>query len=236
MTSTENDMTHRSHHRFRTAARTARRAAGLLLLATLPALAQRPAVVDLRPNGGETYDAGSTLDVAWNPSLVRGSVAVEVWNARLGTWTVASAGTAASSGTYRWRIPDGFAGDACRVRVGPADSHSGGLCSEGFFSIADAEPPPHGERANASDPVAMETYPNPFNPSTTFRYTAVDRGMTISVYDPDGRRVAELRDAGNGTGERRCLVFDAAGLPSGTYAYRYRYGRYSGTGTIVLVK
>ena len=67
-------------------------------------------------------------------------------------------------------------------------------------------------------------YPNPFNPTTTIRYSVGRAGMTtIKVFDLMGREVATLvnehLDIGNYTTE-----FDGSNLPSGTYVYVLRSG------------
>jgi hypothetical protein len=62
-----------------------------------------------------------------------------------------------------------------------------------------------------------QNYPNPFNPSTTIRFSVPERSsVTLTVNDMLGREMATLV---NGTVESGVhqVVFDAAGLPSGSY-------------------
>jgi hypothetical protein len=62
-------------------------------------------------------------------------------------------------------------------------------------------------------------YPNPFNPSTTVRYTVPEAGtVTMLVFDVLGRKVASL-DGGFQTPGVRQLEFNAGHLSSGTYFY-----------------
>lgn len=63
-------------------------------------------------------------------------------------------------------------------------------------------------------------YPNPFNPSTTIRYTLPARmKVTLSVYYILGRKVATLAEGTQPPGLRQ-VRFDGAHLASGFYFYR----------------
>ena len=63
-------------------------------------------------------------------------------------------------------------------------------------------------------------YPNPFNPTTTIAFSLpASSQVTMVVYDMLGRSVRTLIDGTVAAG-RNEVVFDAAGLPTGTYLYR----------------
>jgi hypothetical protein len=81
-----------------------------------------------------------------------------------------------------------------------------------------------------------ESYPNPFNPTTTLRFSLPETmPVTLRVYDLQGRAVATLvegvREAGTHT-----VQFDGTHLASGTYLYRLEAGAYSQTKRFTLVK
>ena len=44
--------------------------------------------------------------------------------------------------------------------------------------------------------------------------------MTLSVYDVQGRRVAQVLDGAERSAGRHVVPFDASGLASGSYLYR----------------
>ncbi len=88
-------------------------------------------------------------------------------------------------------------------------------------------------------PVSHElfrVYPNPFNPSTAINYQlSAFSYVTLTVYDLQGREVAELvndwRDAGYHE-----VTFDASDLSSGVYFYRMTTGSFEASRKMVLVK
>ena len=81
-----------------------------------------------------------------------------------------------------------------------------------------------------------QNFPNPFNPSTTIRYSITTPDIVrIKVYDILGREVKilvnELKQAG--TYE---IQFDASGLASGIYLYRIESGDFVQTKKMILLK
>ena len=79
-------------------------------------------------------------------------------------------------------------------------------------------------------------YPNPFNPTTTIRYSIPEQArVRLAVYDMLGREVKllvnEVREAGIYEVE-----FDAGSLATGTYLYRLETPAGSFVGRMILVK
>ncbi|NWF51286.1 MAG: T9SS type A sorting domain-containing protein [Ignavibacteriaceae bacterium] len=86
-----------------------------------------------------------------------------------------------------------------------------------------------------------QNYPNPFNPSTKIRYSIPSnvKGKTsnviLKVYDVLGNKVATLVDEYKTAGSYE-VDFDAAGLSSGVYFYKFTSGSYSLTKKMVLMR
>jgi photosystem II stability/assembly factor-like uncharacterized protein len=88
---------------------------------------------------------------------------------------------------------------------------------------AELPPPPPSVPDLASHPAQYalaESYPNPFNPSTTIRYTLGEPGeVSLRIYDLTGREVATLTSAVESAGEHQ-VSWNAAGMASGVYLCR----------------
>jgi predicted acyl esterase len=70
--------------------------------------------------------------------------------------------------------------------------------------------------------VLEQNFPNPFNPSTVFRFRIpVSSHVALKVYDVLGREVATLIDGRQQAGEKE-VSWNAGGMPSGVYFYRLR--------------
>lgn len=81
-----------------------------------------------------------------------------------------------------------------------------------------------------------QNMPNPFNPTTSIRYTVPQAGfVTLTVYDVMGHEVAtvvkEHQEASAYT-----ATFDGSGLASGIYFYRLQAGDYTAIRKMVLLK
>lgn len=66
-----------------------------------------------------------------------------------------------------------------------------------------------------------QNYPNPFNPSTSISYSIpAASNVTITVYDVNGRKVADLINNTSMSAGTHQVKFDATNLASGVYLYR----------------
>ena len=81
-----------------------------------------------------------------------------------------------------------------------------------------------------------EAYPNPFNPVTSFEYTMPEDGMVkVSVYDINGRQVAELAKGFKSAGSYQ-VVWDANDLSSGVYMINMISGDFAAVQKVMLIK
>lgn len=81
-----------------------------------------------------------------------------------------------------------------------------------------------------------QNFPNPFNPSTTIRYTIPENGLvTLKVFDVLGREVTtlinEVQNAGTHTAQ-----FRAKDMPTGMYLYTITADNFTSTKKMMLVK
>ncbi len=88
----------------------------------------------------------------------------------------------------------------------------------------------------ASGFVLYPNSPNPFNPTTVLSYgLQVPSFVNLSVYDVTGRKVAELVNGWEDAGIHK-VTFNASGLATGVYVYRFTAGEYQASGKMVLMK
>jgi len=82
----------------------------------------------------------------------------------------------------------------------------------------------------------LSVYPNPFNSSTSIRYSLAKAGeMEMTVYDIAGRAAVKLASGWRTEGEYQ-VGFDGDGLASGIYFVRLQAGDFAQTRKMALVK
>jgi hypothetical protein len=73
----------------------------------------------------------------------------------------------------------------------------------------------------------LDNYPNPFNPSTTIKYSInVSADVTLSVYNILGQTVSEMKQSNVPVGYNE-FKFNATGLSSGVYFYQLKVSNLS---------
>jgi hypothetical protein len=81
-----------------------------------------------------------------------------------------------------------------------------------------------------------QNFPNPFNPTTTIRYSLAKAArVELKLYDPTGRQVALLVDADQAAGIQE-VTLRADDLASGVYFYRLIAGDFRETRKMLLLK
>jgi hypothetical protein len=81
-----------------------------------------------------------------------------------------------------------------------------------------------------------QNFPNPFNPTTTIHFTVPKSDkVKLAIYDVNGKLVRELVKGAIPAGHHK-TTFDARGLVSGLYFYRFEAGSYISTRKMVLAK
>ncbi|MCX6641152.1 MAG: T9SS type A sorting domain-containing protein [bacterium] len=82
----------------------------------------------------------------------------------------------------------------------------------------------------------LGAFPNPFNPTTTIRFTLPQAAhVVLEVFDIHSRvaGVQHVEPLQSGAHE---IQFDGSGLPSGVYLYRLTTGENTASGKMVLLK
>ena len=150
-------------------------------------------------------------------------------------------------------VPTGAYTHTCNVGAFPVADASAGFDWEKSAAMAPGEPnvidwtteaefvaalgahtSPDGRRPTSFS--LQPAYPNPFNPSTTIRFSLPERAyVELKVFDRLGREVARLVDGTIEAG-RHEVLFNAPALPSGVYFARFSAGGFAQTQRLTLLK
>jgi len=112
-----------------------------------------------------------------------------------------------------------------------------------FLHVVGVLPPVPPDTERSSDdgmyPFVFEmkpNYPNPFNPTTTMKFSLDRFGPAkLTIFDTNGREITRLLDRPMHPG-RYSISFDATELPAGLYVYRLEQGTKTAVHKMVLVK
>ncbi|MDX1590711.1 MAG: T9SS type A sorting domain-containing protein [Balneolaceae bacterium] len=83
----------------------------------------------------------------------------------------------------------------------------------------------------------LQNFPNPFNPSTSIRYTlSTTSPVRVDIFNAAGRRVATLVEQQAQPAGEYVVPFDGSRLSSGVYFYRLQTQSFTQTRSMVLIK
>jgi hypothetical protein len=182
---------------------------------------QAPAIAILCPVQGDTI-RGDSVTVTWRAhdnDMILG-YRVEYYNNPDSGWLLLYEGPAPDSGSGRWPCPDpGNFG----LRISCVD-RSGNIGRDSVFvtrvavdGIVELIPEGFG---------MLQSYPNPFNPSTTIKYSIPQSShVRLEVFDLLGSRVAILIDKIQEAGTHQ-ETWTPDNLASGVYLYKIEAGNY----------
>ncbi|MBN2072171.1 MAG: right-handed parallel beta-helix repeat-containing protein [Candidatus Krumholzibacteriota bacterium] len=205
-----------------------------------------PVVTVTLPNGGEYFETGDPVNIAWIATDNIGVDSVSIWFSSNGgdDFELVAQGEDNDS-LYVWFAPSMVA-DSCLIRVVAFDSglNEGEDTSDDFFSVFD----PTGVGEDEEEPgtpvyaTALEqNYPNPFNGNTTIAYTLSERcDVELSIFDPAGRLVRTLEKVTREPG-RHFTAWDGKdgakrSVTSGVYFCRIKAGKFRQTRKIVYLR
>ncbi|MEX2189891.1 MAG: ice-binding family protein [Bacteroidota bacterium] len=209
---------------------------GIILATT--SITQNTGSIDgraLARDGGVTVSGSSVLPVQlttftatanqmnavlqWSTATELNNYGFEIERRQSGPWAnvgfVPGAGTSSAPREYSYSdnnlIPGRYA-----YRIKQVDMN--GMFS--YYGAAEVE------IGSAEKTFELESnYPNPFNPSTTIRFTLANDGAALlRVYNMLGQSVMTLFEGNAEAGKMYQVTFDASGLPSGFYVAHLRSG------------
>ena len=116
------------------------------------------------------------------------------------------------------------------------DSYEGTALGGGNIKIHPGSSKPVGDMT-PNRIVLEHNTPNPFNPSTTIRFSLpFSSTVRLTVYDLQGQKVATLVQGESREAGRYAVDFDGAGMASGIYLYRLKAGSFRQVKKMTLIK
>jgi len=92
------------------------------------------------------------------------------------------------------------------------------------------------EVTGPKDFALYQNYPNPFNPGTTIKFALpVKTNLNLNVYNTLGEKVAEIFKGEMEAGYHE-MTFNASGLSSGIYFYKFESENFNATKKMILIK
>jgi len=163
-----------------------------------------------------------------------------------GDWVVQNL-TSVQAGAYQVDIPQPDQASLCQYYISVTDAsgrtegmpRSQPLATYEFQHDTDLSAAP--ETDNPNQPRLMTNYPNPFNPSTTFRFSLAHEGEAeLSVIDARGHLIRDLASGIYPAGDHD-IQWDGRdsqgrAVPSGVYFYRLRAAGLQYTRAATLIK
>ena len=189
------------------------------------------------PVGGENFMVGNVVTIQWHVAIYHGPCDWDLYFSSNGgvSWEPIVENLPEAQLTYDWTIPNIPTGSG-RVRV-IQDNATGADYdyASGNFSIISATGVGDDE-TGVNTYQLSNAYPNPFNPTTTIRYSVPTSGnVKISVFNVIGEEVKELVNDYKPAGNYQ-IEFSADGLSSGTYLYRIEADGFVAAKKMILLK
>lgn len=118
---------------------------------------------------------------------------------------------------------------------GSSDNYTAQHNDAGYASVTIQAPVANDDALNPVPRLNLSSYPNPFNPQTTLRYTLEKAGETeLSFYNLRGELVHNLKNTE--TAGTHSYVWNADALPGGSYLVKLKSGVNSATLRVQLIK
>lgn len=171
-----------------------------------------PTITVTAPNGGETFDAGTSTAITWTSSGTVGNVKIQYSTNNGSSWSTVTSSTG-NDGSYSWKVPE-VNSSKCLVKIGEASDGSPSDTSNEAFTINIPTPPEISLNRTALNYGAI-----PGGSTTGGQLLLIENtgGGTLNwEIDGDASWLSVSPDSGTGAGVVTVTV-NASGLALGTY-------------------
>ena len=193
----------------------------------------RPKVKVTSPNGGETWFVLTTHQITWttqNISLIK----IEYSTDNGSVWSVLVASRPVTGSAY-WTVPV-VPSTQCLVRISDVANAAIYDVSDSTFTIEDPVSVDDIESGIPEEYDLSQSYPNPFNPSTTIKFSLPEAtDVSLNIYNTLGQKVAELVNLKMEAGYYS-YVWDASDVTTGMYIYELKTDKFVSVKKMILLK
>jgi hypothetical protein len=186
----------------------------------------------VEPNGGGEFTVGNRVDLRWRSGGFEGEVGIYLWRGRP-IYHLDTLFTSTPNDSIETWTVGGEEADSCYVVIVSLTNPALRDTSDGIFSIRSLS----AKRDVVPYKFALEgNYPNPFNSTTTIRYSVAERvRVEMKIYNILGQEVAKLEDTWREPGVYN-VSWQAQNYASGMYIVNMRAGDFVRQHKMVLVK
>jgi hypothetical protein len=194
----------------------------------------RPKVKVTSPNGGETWFVLTTHQITWttqNISLIK----IEYSTDNGSVWSVLVPSRPVTGSAY-WTVPV-IPSTECLVRISDVSNPAIFDVSDSTFIIEDPSVSVDDIESGIPEEYDLsQSYPNPFNPSTTIKFSLPEATeVSLKIYNTLGQKVAELVNSKMEAGYYS-YVWNASDLTTGMYIYELKTDKFVSVKKMILLK
>lgn len=209
----------------------------ILILSTILTTNVSAHIALIYPRGGENFQVGEVITIQWLVLQTHGPADLDLHFSSDGgtTWESIALNLVDSQRAYDWTVPSVIT-DSARVKV-RQDNNDGSYYESRSGDFIISTPTGIYETGiHVYTYKLFDAYPNPFNPTTTIRFSIpLDGIVNLIVYNSIGEEVREMvkefKTAGNYE-----INFAADDLTSGIYFYRIQTASFVETKKMILIK
>jgi Arylsulfotransferase (ASST)/Bacterial Ig-like domain/Kre9/KNH-like N-terminal Ig-like domain/Secretion system C-terminal sorting domain len=177
-----------------------------------------PFITVTYPNGNETLINDSTYIIRWQDNL---SDTVNIELIKKGnTVNTIDSGIVSATNSYKWTVPSLLSPDSTyKIRITSKNNSSVFGISTNYFTISNKITGITNRNLIVKKYELYQNFPNPFNPSTSIKYSIASNSyIKIVIYNMIGQRIETLVNSFKEAGTYN-INWDAGNLASGIYFY-----------------
>ena len=192
-----------------------------------------PTVTVTTPNGGENWTVGTNHTLRWTSQNIT-NIRIEYSTDNGNVWLVVIASRPAT-GFYSWTTPN-TPSTQCLLRISNVANAAIYDVSDSTFTIQEPVSVDDLESEIPENYDLYQSYPNPFNPSTTIKFSIPEAtDVSLIIYNTLGQKVAQLVNSKLDAG-RYSYEWNADNEATGMYIYELRTDKFVSVKKMILMK